>query len=493
MKNFYLEKSLGIDIREKSVCLTLLGKTLYQVDVLASEHIVIQSISKSDQKAESLFLEKVNRFIIEHDAWTENVIVSIPRSNITVQSFELPSPDRKSVDSMMGFELERHFSSSLDNFYFYNHITTKKQNQYHIVCAAVNKEVAANYLQLLKKLNLNASVFDVSTFANLNLLLVNGEHQDPLSVMVDISSDLIEILILINSNLEFSRTIAIKEHGFQEVFLNPENQSESHKRISEKVAQTLVEEIKNTLASCRNIDDSKSVDTIYISGGGYLISHLALRVEQESGVQVVKLQSPKSINQTAQSNSAKAFMITSLSLALRELKKNPIEANLLPENSTTTKKKKVNVKKTVGLALATVFFVIAYMVNQNIQAKNTLTSLNKQLEEIKTQMGPLEKVDLEYETLQKYTKALNKIDKLNPTKFSLLVELSQIIPSDTWLKKIRFKKKNMELNGISKNASQLIPIVEQSSHFQNTHFVGTIITESTGEKFTIKTAIGTKE
>ena len=87
----------------------------------------------------------------------------------------------------------------------------------------------------------------------------------------------------------------------------------------------------------------------------------------------------------------------------------------------------------------------------------------------------------------------NKIDKLNPTKLSLLVELSQIIPSDTWLKKIRFKKKNIELNGISKNASQLIPIVEKSSHFRNTHFVGTIITESTGEKFTIKTAIGTKE
>jgi Tfp pilus assembly PilM family ATPase len=493
MKNFYLEKSLGIDIREKSICLTLLGKTLNQVNVLASKHIMIQPISKNDQKAESIFLEKVNRFIIEHDAWTENVIVSIPRSKITVQSFELPSPDRKSVDSMMGFELERHFSSSLDNFYFYNHITTKKQNQFHIVCAAVNKEVAADYLKLIKKLNLNASILDVSTFANLNLLLASGEHQDPLSVMVDISPDLIEILILINKNLEFSRTVPIKEPEFQEIFLNPENQSESHKRIAEQVAQILVEEIKNTLASCRNIDNSKSVDTIFISGGGHLISHLALRVERVSGVQVVKLKSPKSINQTVSSNPAKVFMATSLSLALRELKTSPIEANLLPENLTTTKQKKINIKNTVGLALATFFFVIAFMVNQNIQAKNTLISLNKQLEEIKTQMGPLEKVDLEYETLQKYTKALNKIDELNPTKLSLLVELSQIIPSDTWLKKIRLKKKSIELNGISKNASQLIPIVEKSSHFRNTHFVGTIITESTGEKFTINTAVGTKE
>ena len=74
----------------------------------------------------------------------------------------------------------------------------------------------------------------------------------------------------------------------------------------------------------------------------------------------------------------------------------------------------------------------------------------------------------------------------------LLVELSKIIPKDTWVKKIRFKKKNIEINGISKNASQLVPIVEKSEKFRDTHFVGTIITESVGEKFTINTAVGIK-
>jgi len=132
------------------------------------------------------------------------------------------------------------------------------------------------------------------------------------------------------------------------------------------------------------------------------------------------------------------------------------------------------------------------MVNQSIQNKKILTSLDKQLDEIKVHMGPLEKVDLEYETLQKYTNTLNRIDELNPTKLPLLVELSQIIPKDTWIKKIRFKKTNIELNGISKNASQLVPIVEKSEKFHDTHFVGTIITEPIGEKFTINTAVGAK-
>ena len=44
----------------------------------------------------------------------------------------------------------------------------------------------------------------------------------------------------------------------------------------------------------------------------------------------------------------------------------------------------------------------------------------------------------------------------------------------------------------SKNASQLVPIVEKSGKFRDTHYVGTIITETIGEKFTINTAVGTK-
>ena len=492
MKNIYLEKSLGIDIREHSVCLTLLGKTLYRTDILASKYITIQPLAEGNESEESAFLEQVNQFMIEHDAWTENVVVSIPRSQLTLQSFELPSPDRKSVDSMISFELEKHFSSSLDNFYYSSHITTKEANQYHIACASVNKEIANYYLNLLKKLNLNVSILDVSTFANLNLLWTNNKNEDPLSVLVELNSNFIDISIIINRELELSRNIQIDDLDYRKCFLNIESKSESHVFTSEKTTKILIEEIKNALASCKNIDDSKLVDAIYISGGGHLAPHLTSKIESMAKVQVFNLQLPSIVNPKIPKSFSEPFMLTSLGLAIRELKQSPIEVNILPGSLILKKKKKINIKTTVGLALATVFFVIGFITSQNIQNKNILTSLEKQLDEIKAHMGPLEKVDLEYETLQKYTNALNKIDVLNPTKLPLLVELSQIIPKDTWIKKIQFKKEKTELKGVSKNASQLVPIIEKSSHFRDTHFVGTIITESIGEKFTIKTVTRTK-
>ena len=88
---------------------------------------------------------------------------------------------------------------------------------------------------------------------------------------------------------------------------------------------------------------------------------------------------------------------------------------------------------------------------------------------------------------------LDKIDQIHPTKLPMLVELSRIIPKDTWLKKIQFKKGNMEIRGISGAASRLVPIVENSNYFRNTRFVGTIITDTIGEKFAISSAIGIKK
>ena len=55
MKSIFTEKSLGIDIREKSVSLTLLGKKLRSVEILAEQTIAIKPLTGKDDKAEKHF------------------------------------------------------------------------------------------------------------------------------------------------------------------------------------------------------------------------------------------------------------------------------------------------------------------------------------------------------------------------------------------------------------------------------------------------------
>ena len=78
------------------------------------------------------------------------------------------------------------------------------------------------------------------------------------------------------------------------------------------------------------------------------------------------------------------------------------------------------------------------------------------------------------------------IDKQHPSKLSLLERPSQSLPKDTWLTNIKFQKGEMEIKGFSPSASKLIPLIEKLPRFKKTSFVGSIIRESMGEKFTIR-------
>ena len=106
MKSVFLEKSLGLDIREDSISLTLIGKKLRLVEVLAGEFIDLKLLTGKDEKAEKYFLDQVNRFLVEQNTWPESVIVSLPRSFVMFKTFELPAPDMKAIQSMVADELQ---------------------------------------------------------------------------------------------------------------------------------------------------------------------------------------------------------------------------------------------------------------------------------------------------------------------------------------------------------------------------------------------------
>jgi Tfp pilus assembly protein PilN len=121
-----------------------------------------------------------------------------------------------------------------------------------------------------------------------------------------------------------------------------------------------------------------------------------------------------------------------------------------------------------------------------VYTNKTLTTLDDQLNEIKGQVASLEKIDLTYDSLKQYVDILNTIKKQYPNKLPVLGELTRTLPRDTWLTHLNFKQREVEVKGFSPVASKLIPLLEQSKTFVGAGFLGTIIKESAGEKFTIR-------
>lgn len=488
MKTIYLEKSLGIDIREESVAITLLGKTFRSVNIIDADYFKIPFLSEDKEKSEKFFLEKINRFLIKTGVWPENLAISLPRAHYSFQSFELPAPDLKSAHAMVPFELERNFSSNIDNLYFSYHVSKIKDNLFHIISVAVKKETAHYYLELFGQLNLKPSILDVSTFTNANLILAPSTKNLPLSAVVDVGSQGIELSLIKNRNVHFSKNVAFNDPDFKRGFFQADLDVAHYESIAKGLAKIIIEQLQYVLESSRNIDEAESVEMIYLLGAGPYNPYLVAEIQQRAEVSTSRVGIPSGVSNISQNSFSTTLMTTSLGLGLRELKQNEIEANFLSAEL-IPKRKKHNLKLTIGLATAAVFLLIGLFVNKIIHQNVTIANLDRQLNEVKTQAKSLQEIDSEFDYLGSFFDTLNSIEKKFPSKLPILAELSKTLSKDTWLTNIKIDKNNMEISGYSKTASRLVPIIEKSPYFSKTRFVGSITNRKEGEKFTIRTEL----
>jgi Tfp pilus assembly PilM family ATPase len=485
MKSVYLEKSLGIDIREDSISLILTGRKLRLSEVIAGEFIYLKLLTGKDEKAEKHFLDQVNRFLVEQNTWPESVIVSLPRSLIMFKTFELPAPDMKAVQSMVEFELERHFSSGLDYLYYTYQLNQKTGNNFHIASAAIKKDTANYYLELIKKLNLKPMVLDISTFANSNLALQQKTKGATVTASIDISPSALEIVLIKEGVIEFSRNRTWGNTDIKSIYSGKDQSPDLLDSLSQSTTKLIINELEQALSSCRNIEENESIEHIFISGGGSLAPRVIKQLEKETQVSTQFINIPDSVSPALPESFSSYRMMTALSLALRDFRKQSFETNLLPQNL-RPKRRKANPKTSLALAATVVLCLVGWIGSQIHYNNKTLASLNIQLDEIRGEVSNLEKIDLEHISIQQYVDILNTINKQHPPKLPLLGRLSQSLPRDTWLTNIKFHKGEMEIKGFSSSASKLVPLIEKSPSFKKTGFVGTILRESIGEKFTIR-------
>jgi len=484
----YIEKSLGIDIREESVSVVLLGKSFRRIDILGGKFFRIPRLSPGDEKAEKTFLERLNKALLALGAWPDNQVVSLPRGHYTVLSFELPAPDLKSARSMVPFELERHFSSGLDQFLHGCHIRKLSDKKHHVSVAAIKKETAEYYLGLLGRVNLKPSVLDASTFAQLNLAAEAGERPLGLMAVLDLSPEALDISLVRQGRLAFSHSVQLADPDVREAYFQtglPEAASDS---LATGLAEVVIEEIQKTMASCRNLDDAVAVERLLLAGGGPFAPALAGHLEKRSEVPTSRIGAPGNTRPVPGRKFAASFMGGALGLALRGLKSAGTEVNLLPE-VLLPKQSRMSLRTTLGLAAGVVLLIVAGLLGQWLQKTNTLDSLESQLREIKSQAGEFEQIDLEFDRLQSSYERLATIDRGHPLKLPVLKALSEALPEDTWLTNIDISKDTLEIKGLSPVASKLVPILERSPYFSGTSFVGTIISQGNKEKFTIRTSL----
>jgi general secretion pathway protein L len=101
-------------------------------------------------------------------------------------------------------------------------------------------------------------------------------------------------------------------------------------------------------------------------------------------------------------------------------------------------------------------------------------------------------VEAQLEESQALARQLQSFRRMEqtPDKLRILKELTQIIPDNTWLFNLRLSQQTLEISGMSRSASDLIPLLEKSGWLTKTEFASPIVTDASKlEHFKIKAEI----
>ena len=480
------ERYLGIDIREEFAALTLVAKTWRGVDIIQSHRFRLYP-ERGNEENEDVFAKELEDFLKAGKVKPKEVFLSLPRQHSTLQSFDVPSANAQALDSMIQLEMDRHFAFPLDSMSVSYHVIPIASNQNHVIAAAAKIEVIDNYLNWLARAGLKAVEVDLSLSSQMNLLDQNGTLGPELQAIVDISSTRVDVSLIKGKTLVTNRSVAIPDKEFKNLFFHHDISESLTDQVKKNFSNFLTTILESTLYGCKSLENEESITQINLFGGGQGAEILVSALQTHTGVKTEAV-SPAFLKKDSPLSFTPAFQMTSLGLALRPALRDPVELNLHPQSQHKTKVRSAW-KSTAVLSVMILALLVGLLLGQIYRNENTLSSLNRQLDEIKPRAAKLQKIDQQFENLSSYTEALNAIERQSPLKLPLLQELSQKLPKDTWVTRVSIKRDQVEVRGYSASASKLISLLEQSSFFKDTQFKGSVTTQALGKRFTIRSTM----
>ena len=128
----------------------------------------------------------------------------------------------------------------------------------------------------------------------------------------------------------------------------------------------------------------------------------------------------------------------------------------------------------VNLALAGVLVVVlaAVMAQSLWLRQQQIEAVNEAIEEVRVEARRVQNIRTQIDDATEAAGFLLKQRSLTPPTVQVLAEATQVMPDDTYLDRLRIWEGNIQLQGKSANAQQLIELVNDSALFDGTEFRG---------------------
>ncbi|GEM_PF-1656886 len=219
-------------------------------NILKEEKIETSSLKKDTIAAYIAEFFAVNKII------PENLILGIPRAQVSVKYLTLPASENAEIKKMVEYEINNLFPFKRDELIIDYSVSKKEHKGYsELILFAAPRETILNYITTLEHAGISPDAVSVSTTSLFNQLCGRNKQQTN-CLVVYFDDSFMEILFINNNRLVFTRGINIKQNTTR---------------------AELIKEIKLTAVVLK--DKGESIDKIILGGNKSELGDFAGEIE----------------------------------------------------------------------------------------------------------------------------------------------------------------------------------------------------------------------
>ena len=141
---------------------------------------------------------------------------------------------------------------------------------------------------------------------------------------------------------------------------------------------------------------------------------------------------------------------------------------------------------TLAVASATALLLITALLVPGLREQRHLNRINAEVTRLDPQVRAVERVVRDLERKRKLLGTINGLETSALRPLPVLRELTDLLPTDTWLTTMSLDAKGVELTGQAAAASALIPLLENSPRLERVEFSSPVTRGRDKEQFRIR-------
>lgn len=480
---------LGIEFKDDSFVIACFKHNLSGITLLSSATFPLK------EDAETVAL--VKGFIDKNKAGKGKVFVSIPHKWAIVKFVEIPLPPGKgSIRGLINYEIGRHIPFQTEDVFYDFSIMEKKNGSCEVALVAVPKEKIEYVKRFLEAFSLKPQGITISSFAVLNAVMAGVAggrmlgitkryaafgHKGDISVLLFLNKDESLLTIIKNPLCLYLKTFVFDPNAPTEVFL-----------------EAITPLIKESLSRV----SLQKMDRLILSGDIPSSPQFLDALGERFGVK------PVVINPLSMFFSGKAegmqWLASAIGTSLSGLglvRLGQIKINLMSSES-GREAKEISPLITKVSTLLIIFLCAGILTGGVIKEKRFSTEIEEALKKNEVEVKAVESLSTNLKELVTRRDLLLNIKK-SDIALNILLELTNIIPQDSWITNLSYKESGdkgdkvltgeLVISGYAVSSSKLISILEDSPIFEKVEFVGAITKTGGKEGFKIKAVVALSE